>query len=191
MVPRATGGMGGRMRAGIIGMAICAVALAACRPAGMPEVPQRADLSAEVVRLNRPGPPEKPAGACWEADVTPAVIETVTEQVVVTPETRGPDGALLTAATYRTDTRTRILRDREEVWFRSPCPADYTVEFVTTLQRALKARGFYLLPLTGAMDAGTRDAVRRYQAERGLDSARLSLAAARELGLVVVSLEEL
>ncbi|MEN9411178.1 MAG: hypothetical protein RL216_3152 [Pseudomonadota bacterium] len=179
------------MRAGIIGVAMCAVALSACRPAGMPEAPQRADLSDEVVRLDRPGPPEKPDGACWEADVTPAVIETVTEQVVVAPETRGPDGALLTAAIYRTDTRTRILREREEVWFRAPCPADYTVEFVTTLQRALKARGFYLMTLTGEMDAGTRDAVRRYQAERGLDSARLSLAAAQELGLVVVSLEEL
>ncbi len=179
------------MRAGIIGVAVCAVAVAACRPAGMPQVPQRADLSAELVRLDRPGPPERPEGSCWEVDMTPAVIETVTEQVVVAPETRGPDGALLTAATYRTDTRTRILREREEVWFRAPCPADYTVEFVTTLQRALKARGFYLLPLTGAMDAGTRDAVRRYQAERGLDSARLALAAAQELGLVVVSLEEL
>ena len=175
----------------MIGMGLALVALVACRTAGTPAAPQRADLSDEIVRLDRPGPPTKPEGACWEADVTPAVIETVTEQVVVTPETRAPDGTLLTAATYRTDTRTRILRDREEVWFRSPCPADYTVEFVTTLQRALKARGFYLLPLTGEMDGGTRDAVRRFQAERGLDSARLSLAAARELGLIVVSLEEL
>jgi hypothetical protein len=33
--------------------------------------------------------------------------------------------------------------------------------------------------------------VRRYQAERGLDSPRLSLAAARELGLVKVSPAEL
>ena len=179
------------MRAGIIGaVGLIGLVAAGCRP-GVPEVPQRADLSSEIVRLDRPGPPERPEGACWEADVTPAVIETVTEQVVVTPETRGADGTLLTAATYRTDTRTRILRDREEVWFRAPCPADYTVEFVTTLQRALKARGFYLLPLTGEMDAGTRDAVRRFQTERGLDSARLSLAAARELGLVVVSLDEL
>ena len=167
------------------------LALAACGPAGLPAVPQQADLSREVVRLDRPGPPAKPEGACWESDVTPAVIETVTEQVVVRPETRGTDGTVLQPATYRTDTRTRILRDREEVWFRAPCPADYTVEFVTTLQRALKARGFYLLPLTGALDAGTRDAVRRYQAERGLDSPRLSLAAARELGLVTVALEEL
>jgi hypothetical protein len=33
--------------------------------------------------------------------------------------------------------------------------------------------------------------VRRYQTERGLDSARLSLAAARELGLLPTALEEL
>ena len=177
-------------QAGLVMLAV--LALAACRPGGAAlPAPEKRDLSAEVVRLDRPGPPEKPAGACWESDVTPAVIETVTEQVVVSPETRGPDGALLTHATYRTDTRTRLLRDREEIWFRAPCPAEYTLEFVTTLQRALKARGLYLLPLTGAMDAGTRDAVRRFQAERGLDSARLSLAAARELGLVTVSPEEL
>lgn len=176
------------MRAGIVCLGL---ALAGCGPAGMPVAPQQADLSREVVRLDRPGPPAKPEGACWESDVTPAVIETVTEQVVVTPETRGLDGAVLRPATYRTDTRTRILRDREEVWFRAPCASEYTVEFVTTLQRALKARGFYLRELTGVMDAGTRDAVRRYQAERGLDSPRLSLAAARELGLVTVSPEEL
>lgn len=177
------------MRAGVIGWVV--VLLAGCGGSGLPQAPQRADLSEELVRLDRPGPPAKPEGACWESDVTPAVIETVTEQVIVTPETRGPDGTVLQPATFRTDTRTRILRDREEVWFRAPCPAEYTVEFVTTLQRALKARGFYLLPLTGALDAGTRDAVRRYQAERGLDSPRLSLAAARELGLVTVALEEL
>jgi len=177
------------MRAILIG--VVAVAIAACRPAGMPQVPQQADLSRELVRLDRPGPPARPEGACWESDVTPAVIETVTEQVVVSPEARAADGSVLQPATYRTDTRTRILRDREEVWFRAPCPAEYTVEFITTLQRALKARGFYMLPLTGGLDAGTRDAIRRYQAERGLDSPRLSLAAARELGLVTVSPDEL
>lgn len=167
--------------------------LAGCTPGGapMPDAPQSADLADEIVRLNRPGPPAKPEGACWESDVTPAVIETVTEQVVVAPEVRGADGVVMTPAAYRTDTQTRILRDREEVWFRAPCPADYTLEFVATLQRALKARGYYLLDLTGQLDAGTRDAVRRYQADRGLDSARLSLAAARELGLLPTELDAL
>ncbi len=167
------------------------LALCACQTTVPPAPRTTSDLSREVVRLNRPGPPERPEGACWESDVTPAVIETVTEQVVVTPETRAEDGRVLTPATYRTNTRTRIVQDRQEVWFRAPCPADYTLDFVASLQRALKARGYYLLPLTGQMDAGTRDAVRRYQAERGLDTARLSLAAARELGLLPTALEEL
>lgn len=167
------------------------VVLCACQTAGVPKPPRSSDLAREIVRLDKPGPPTRPEGACWESDVTPAVIETVTEQIVVTPETRAEDGSLLTPASYRTDTRTRILRDREEVWFRAPCPADYTVDFVASVQRALKARGYYMLDLTGQMDAATRDAVRRYQAERGLDSARLSLAAARELGLLPTALEEL
>ena len=59
-----------------------------------------------------------------------------------------------------------------------------TVDFIASLQRALKARGLYLLPLTGQMDMPTRAALRRFQADRGLDSDRLSLRAARELGLV-------
>ena len=167
--------------------------LAGCMPGGaaVPKAPGQRNLAAELVRLDTPGPPARPEGACWESDVTPAVIETVTEQVVVTPEERDAEGRILTPASYRTNTSTRILRDREEVWFRAPCPADYTVDFVATLQRALKARGYYLLDLTGQLDAGTRDAVRRYQADRGLDSARLSLAAARELGLLPTELDAL
>ena len=97
----------------------------------------------------------------------------------------------LAAAEALLDAARDALRDREEVWFRAPCPADYTLEFVATLQRALKARGYYLMDLTGQLDAGTRDAVRRYQADRGLDSARLSLAAARELGLLPTELDAL
>lgn len=179
-----------RMQNTAIATGLMLMVLTACQTA-VPKAPSQSNLAAEIVRLDKPGPPARPEGACWESDVTPAVIETVTEQVVVAPETRGPEGQVLTQASYRTDTRTRIVRDREEVWFRAPCPTDYTVEFVASLQRALKARGYFLLPLTGQMDAGTRDAVRRFQAERGLDSPRLSLAAARELGLLPTALEEL
>lgn len=170
---------------------LVAVALTGCQGSVVPKAPGRADLAAELVRLDRPGPPQGQEGLCWESDVTPAVIETVTEQVLISPETRNPDGTILSAARFRTDTRTRILRDREEVWFRAPCPEDVTLDFVASLQRALTARGYYLMPLTGRMDDATRDAVRRFQAERGLDSPRLSLAAARELGLLPTELEAL
>ena len=71
------------------------------------------------------------------------------------------------------------------------CPADVTADFVATLQRALKARGLYLLPLTGVLDAATLEAVRRYQASRGFDSPILTLAATRELGIVATALADL
>lgn len=156
--------------------------LAACVGATAPHVP--GDLSAELVDLRgEPGPPKGPAEACWQADIRPAVIETVSEQVLLTPETVAPDGTV-TPAVYATETRQQIVQDRGTVWFRTPCAAEFTPTFVATLQRALKARGLYLLPLTGSLDAPTREAIRRYQTARGLDSDHLSLAAARELGLV-------
>ena len=162
--------------------------LAACQQAGVPEAPGRADLSSELVRLSVPGPPKGPDGACWVSDVTPMVIETVTEQVMVSGEKRASDGALVAPAVFRSEARQKIVQEREEIWFRSPCPAEMTVDFVASLQRALKARGLYVLPLTGEMDTATRAALRRFQAERGLESDRLSLSAARELGLITVDL---
>jgi hypothetical protein len=159
-------------------------ALAACGGPSMPEAPARADLGREAVRLSQPGPPDGPEGACWAADVAPLVIETVTEQKQVTPEQRAPDGTILSPAGFRTVTQQNIVQERAEIWFRTPCPAEMTVAFVASLQRALKARGLYLAPVTGEIDETTARAVRRYQAERGLDSATLSLAAAREMGLL-------
>ena len=158
--------------------------LAACQQAGVPQAPGRADLSADLVRLTVPGPPESAEGACWASDVTPMVIETVTEQVMVSEAKSGPDGTVLSPAVFHSESRQKIVQEREEVWFRSPCPQEMTVDFIASLQRALKARGLYVLPLTGQMDAATRAALRRFQADRGLESDKLSLTAARELGLV-------
>ena len=104
---------------------------------------------------------------------------------------RREGGVVIQPAAYRTRTQQRMVQDREEIWFRAPCPDTMDMEFVATLQRALKARGLYLLPLSGLIDAPTRDAIRRFQAERGLDSPRLSLGAARELGLSTVPLDQL
>lgn len=171
---------------------LCAAPLlAACAPAGLPEAPSRSDLSQEVLRPKQDARPVAEPGKCWQSDVAPLVIETVTQQVMVQQERLGEDGTVLQPAAFRTETHQRIVQEREEVWFRSPCPEDMTVEFIATLQRALKARGFYLLPLTGEMDAPTRDAVHRFQTERGLDSPTLSLAAARELGIVATDLDQL
>jgi hypothetical protein len=115
----------------------------------------------------------------------------VTEQVLVSEEVRDASGAVIQPATFRTRTQQRMVQDREEIWFRAPCPDLQTVQFIASLQRALKARGLYVLPITGEMNPETAEAVRRFQAERGLDSPVLSLAAARELGLAATSLEDL
>lgn len=162
--------------------------LAACQSQAVVEAPSRAQLADEVLRTS---PPEGDTTTCWAAEVTPAIIETVTEQTLITPEIRDAEGRVMTPASFRSTTKQRIVQGRDEVWFRAPCPAEQTVEFIATLQRALKARGLYRQPLTGVMDAATTEAIRRFQADRGLDSRQLSLAAARELGIVSTELDAL
>lgn len=153
----------------------------------MPDAPATADLSLGLMSK----PPKAVAGECWASDITPAVIETVTEQVVVSPAVQAEDGSLISPASFRSETRQSIVRERSEVWFRTPCPEDLTPDFIATLQRALKARGFYLLPLTATLDPATNEAVRRFQEPLGLDSPRLSWGAARALGIVATGLDEL
>lgn len=150
--------------------------LAACQDAARPEAPARANLAAEL-RGGAQAPETKP-GECWGKDTTPAIFETVTEQVTV------PAGDAAAGQGYQTVTHQKMVQDRRTVWFRVPCPDLLTLDFVATLQRALKARGLYTLPLSGALDGPTGEAVRRFQAPLGLDSPILSLAAARDLGIV-------
>lgn len=164
--------------------------LAACAP-GQVEAPAQAQLSAELVRLKGAGPPPAKEGECWASSVTPAVIETVTEQVLVTEAVLDDAGRVLTPATFETKTQQRMVNDREEVWFRAPCPDAMTVNFIATLQRALKARGLYTLPVTGVLDEATALAVRQFQAGLGLDSPTLSLGAARALGISNTELSSL
>lgn len=167
-------------------------ALVAC-DSSAPKARSTADLSQGVMRVSGPDVPPPPTeeGACWTTDVTPAVIETVSEQVIATPAVTDATGRVLSPATYATSSHQRILRDRQTVHIRTPCPEDVTPDFVASVQRALKARGYYLAPVTGAMDAPTLDAIRRFQEPLGLDSPVLSLAGAKTLGLVKTELDEL
>lgn len=169
---------------------VLGLVLLGCGPQGT-KPPERADLSGEAIEWVPGSEPPANPGDCWASDISPAVIETVTEQEILTPEVRDDAGVVTQSATYRTTVRQRIVQERTEVWFRVPCPEDQDAEFVASLQRALKARGYFLLPLTGVQDAATSEAVRRFQAERGLDSPVLSLAAAQELGLISTALEDL
>ncbi len=163
-------------------MGAAMISLAGCVDGGAPRGVTQADLSGNLVPAHGDRPPEGPEGACWARDVTPAVIETELRQEMVTPNGLAADGTPIPAS-FRSVTTQKIVQDRREVWFRTPCDAEMTVAFIASLQRALKARGLYTAPVTGRMDDPTARAIRQYQAARGLDSPVLSLDAARDLGI--------
>ncbi len=168
----------------------CLLALVACERPRVTAPVVSGQPIAQIVLKSGQEPP-KTEGACWGRDITPAIIETVTEQLMLTPEVRGADGRVTTPASYRTNTHQRMVQDTKEVWFRTPCPESLTINFLATLQRALKARALYLAPVTGEMNAETADAIRRFQAERGLDSPVLSLTAAQELGILATDISKI
>ena len=165
--------------------------LAACAPQIAVEAPGAGDLSGEAVRISGDGPPPGPVGTCWAHDLIPAAYETVTEQTMVTPEIHDAAGTLVSPAAYKSVAKLRVLRERRDIWFTAPCPETVTPEYLATLQRALKARGYFTQSLTGTMDRATTEALRRYQADHGLDSPLLSLGAARQLGVSTTTLDAL
>lgn len=126
---------------------------------------------------------------CWARHVSPAVVESVTEQVLTRPAKMAPDGKALEPAEYRTETRQAIIEERQDKLFETPCKDVMTSGFIASLQRALAARGLIDGPANGKMDARTIAAVRRYQSPRGLDSGTLSLQSAREMGLIAIPIE--
>ncbi len=135
--------------------------------------------------------PETADAACFKSETLPAVIETVTEKVLVTPAVQAADGSELAPATYDSQSLQKIVQERRTVRFETVCEAAMTAEVVASLQRALAVRGGYDGTVTGRYDAATRAAVKRYQSGRGLPSTSLSLQAARELGLVAYSRNDL
>ncbi len=133
-------------------------------------------------------PPGAPDGTCWDTEITPALIETITRQEILQPAVIDAAGKITTPAVVRTVTRQDILRPRTETWFQTLCPAQMSPDTVATLQRALSARGHYKTVPTGGLDRQTRAAIRRYQLTLGLDSDQLSLENARKLGLIAVDI---
>jgi peptidoglycan hydrolase-like protein with peptidoglycan-binding domain len=111
----------------------------------------------------------------------------VTEQVQVQPAQISATGEIQSLPIYRTDTRQKILAPRTDNWFQTPCADQMTPQFVSTLQRALEARGVYAGAISGQYDQATRKAMRIYQISAGgPDSPILALTTARGLGLIAV-----
>lgn len=155
----------------------CGALLFGCAKAPLPEVNRLAERSGTIT-LPDPG-----TGTCYANDVTPAVIDTVTEQVMLKPAERAQDGTVLTPALFETQTRQVIVKERREQRFAALCESELTADFIGNLQRALSARGFYRGQATGQLNWRTRRGIRLYQMDQGIDSAILSLETARVLGL--------
>lgn len=139
-------------------------------------------------------PPDVEAAGevCQSRSTTPAVLETVTEQIMVQPAVVDSDGTVRSPAIFRTVTHQRIVRERREVEFATPCPAVMTPEFIASVQRALQARGFYRGPISGVLDARTGRAIQQFQRDRGdVDTAVLTLRSAQDLGLIALPREAL
>lgn len=140
-----------------------------------------------MIRLTEEAPQGAKADSCWGKKTTPAIIETVEREVLLKPAQVTSDGVIQEPAVYRRESIQEIVQERQDSWFQVPCNADLTEEFVSSLQRALAARGVYHGPVTGEMSVRTRNAVRRFQAPEGFDSDILTTATARTLGLVAVA----
>ncbi len=160
--------------------------LAGCEETGAVAQDLEALREPDLVRSVALAPPGAEPGTCWGREVSPATIETVTEQVMVQPAEVMDDGTVISPAIFRSETRQKIVKERRETWFQTPCEDVWTEEFTSSVQRALAARGFYHGAVTGVRDKRTLSAIRRFQSPQGLDSSILSLEAARSLGLVAV-----
>jgi hypothetical protein len=165
-----------------------AVGLMACQPS-LTEPAVSRFIEPRLIQTRAEAPPGADPNTCWGKDVTPGIYETVTEQIMLQPAQVASDGAVLAPPVFKTETRQSIVRQRTELWFQTVCAADMTPEFVGSLQRALAVRGLYGGPVTGEMNTRTRSAIRKFQTEQGVESGIISLAAARQLGLVAVEFQ--
>ena len=90
---------------------VALLGLAACMPVS-------GDNAADALLGSMLDVPEgAPPGTCWGKIVSPALIETVTEQVQVEPAVTAADGTVTRPASFRTETRQRIVTERAVRWF--------------------------------------------------------------------------
>lgn len=176
------------MKPTILSLVLATFALAAC---DAPSAITRAGGEPDLLHLTQTAPPGAAPGTCWGKTVEPAIVETVTQDILVQPAQVSSSGTIQAPPIYRKEVRQQITEPRKENWFQTPCHTDLTPEFVASIQRALAVRGYYTGTISGKMDARTRAAIRKFQAPQGLDSGILSVAAAQKMGLWTIRREDL
>ena len=130
-------------------------------------------------------PADAPSGTCWGSTITPAVIQTTTERILIAPADISAEGTIRAPARYQNEDRQTIVRPRQTKWHEIVCTDSMTPAFLASLQRALSARGFHQGDITGQLDTPTKDAIALYQTEQNLPGYDLTVEAAQRLGLVV------
>lgn len=130
-------------------------------------------------------------GQCFTVTAPPTRTRIVSEQVMVTPGVRAPDGSFETPPIFRNQTRPVEEPIGEGTRFETLCPPEYTPERIATLQRALKARLAYNGPITGALDGPTRAAIQAFQVDEGFDSPLIARRLAETLGIVALGRDAL
>ena len=73
-----------------------------------------ADGDTRAFRDSPTAPPGAAPGTCWSRNVTPAVIETVTHQVMMQPAEVLADSTVLRPALFKTETLQEIVTPRRE-----------------------------------------------------------------------------
>ncbi len=171
---------------------MCALLLSACTHAPVTDSVSRDEDFSDIqpvalspVRLTTPVVALSD-GRCQAREETPAVYEHVMGEVQVIQAEIAPDGTVITPPVYRRAPVPKVVRERSEYIFDAVCGHQMTPEFISSLQRALAARGYFGGNVSGWIDPPTSAAIRKYQADRGLDSSQLSLETARSLGLITV-----
>ncbi len=180
--------------AAVLGLSACAA------PGPTVGTPDVARLIEPKQLTSDPAPPANAtADACYGVDASPAEVETVVEyyssptpepnSIMLEPAVYAPDGSMLFPPVYKVE-RAQISKEREDLWLETPCANALTPDSVASLQRALQVRGFYGGPVDGQLNDQTRRAIRSYQQTLGLDSAVLSIEAARLLGLAAYPVDD-
>lgn len=145
--------------------------------------------------LYRPGllsPPDAPPGTCWDKSETPAVIESQTRQILVTPAKVSETGTVQAPPVYKTQSTPVIVQERQTSWYEIVCPNELTTEFTASLQRALALRGYFLGTTGGIINAETHAAIKAFQEGENIPAANpsiLTVEGAQKLGLRAVVLQ--
>mgnify|MGYP001798540307 FL=1 len=153
-----------------------AACLTACASEPVADAPL--DLLAQ-----RGTPDDAPEGSCWHNAGTPALIETTERKILVRQASISADGKTRFPAEYRVEVEERTIRPQADDWVQIVCPKLLTQDFISAIQRALKARGYYDGPATGRLDSATRQSVRRFQLTQGRDLEKVTQTLTETLGL--------